>query len=677
MTINSIGAYAVSYTVTISAFMLALLVIQFVLDDLITVAFGLVSPFEANSSSKTPINHVIVISQGERSFDNYFGTFPGANGFPANLTVPLNPFSQPLREFTMANWFNTNITSPKIGFLINKGGVGVDTPGKNMNYGVWMDKNGTVAAGFETTNGSDYYVSSNGTYNDGRWHNVVVTYDGNSELRLYIDGSQIAEKQTGGAIPEPNIITPIRIGSNSFYPNNYFTGFIDEVRLWNRTLDDDEILKGYTNNTFDTRGQLVYSSFTKSYENSSGTNVGSSELGGIYLNGSSYLDIEYNNLLPTPRFGPFNNEKTITEAIGRGSEVYKTSYNKGLMNGFLFAQESAGRDPNQVIGYYDSKQLPYYWKFASEFALADNFFAPSLETGLANQQYLYTGTSVNYDKKIPFRGFINLNWTIFDELQATGHSWKVYVEDYDPALNYTAEDSRKNRYNNLLTAIPRFVDNKTLNSNIVDLDEYFRDLQNDTFPALSYIVGTNSEETAPKDVLKGQEFVSSLVLALMKSKHWNDSAFILTYRESGGWYDHVRPPIINDETYGFRVPTLIISPYAKKGHIDSTIYDVTSILKFIEYNYGLSALSKRDASANNILSSFDFSQPPTKPILLNYSMIESMSQDTGKNMSTNGENSYLVKLVYLVVLISIPVIAVIIYRLRYSSKESSTYVERT
>ena len=75
-------------------------------------------------------------------------------------------------------------------------------------------------------------------------------------------------------------------------------------------------------------------------------------------------------------------------------------------------------------------------------------------------------------------------------------------------------------------------------------------------------------KSAPKDITKGEQFVTSLILSLVKSKHWNDSAFILTYRESGGWYDHVAPPQIDKKGYGFRVPMLVISPYAKKGYID-------------------------------------------------------------------------------------------------------------
>jgi hypothetical protein len=102
----------------------------------------------AQNSTKTPINHIIVISQGKRSFDNYFGEYPGANGLPNNLSVPLNPFTPPLSKFTVATWFKTNETFMSNAYLVNKGGIGLDSSGYNMNYGIWMNRSGYIVAGF-------------------------------------------------------------------------------------------------------------------------------------------------------------------------------------------------------------------------------------------------------------------------------------------------------------------------------------------------------------------------------------------------------------------------------------------------------------------------------------------------------------------------------------------------
>ncbi|MDW8005550.1 MAG: alkaline phosphatase family protein, partial [Thermomicrobium sp.] len=111
----------------------------------------------------------------------------------------------------------------------------------------------------------------------------------------------------------------------------------------------------------------------------------------------------------------------------------------------------------------------------------------------------------------------------------------------------------------------------------------------------------------------GQRFVRSLIQALMRSPYWWNSAFLVTYDDWGGWYDHVPPPQVDEYGYGFRVPAFLVSPYAKRGYIDSTTYDFTSILKFIEENWDLQPLAERDARATSITNAFDFDQPPRPP----------------------------------------------------------------
>ncbi|MCB0148966.1 MAG: hypothetical protein KDE01_15100, partial [Caldilineaceae bacterium] len=94
---------------------------------------------------------------------------------------------------------------------------------------------------------------------------------------------------------------------------------------------------------------------------------------------------------------------------------------------------------------------------------------------------------------------------------------------------------------------------------------------------------------------------------VMLSQYWEDTAIFITYDDFGGWYDHVAPPVIDRWGPGGRVPLLVISPYARKGFIDSTFYDTTSLLKFIETRWGLEALGERDAAAN-LTNLFDFDQ---------------------------------------------------------------------
>ena len=100
--------------------------------------------------------------------------------------------------------------------------------------------------------------------------------------------------------------------------------------------------------------------------------------------------------------------------------------------------------------------------------------------------------------------------------------------------------------------------------------------------------------------------VTDLVNALMQSSAWKDTAIIVTWDDYGGFYDHVAPPPVDQYGYGPRVPTLVLSPYARPGHISHTQMDFTSPLKLIEERYGLPPLSTRDATAHDMQDCFDF-----------------------------------------------------------------------
>ena len=102
----------------------------------------------------------------------------------------------------------------------------------------------------------------------------------------------------------------------------------------------------------------------------------------------------------------------------------------------------------------------------------------------------------------------------------------------------------------------------------------------------------------------------SLVQAVQNSPYWKDTAIIITYDENGGFWDHVAPPTVDRWGPGTRVPLIVISPFAKKGFVDHTQYDTTSILKLIETRWGLAPLGPRDAAANGLTNAFDFSQAP-------------------------------------------------------------------
>jgi hypothetical protein len=160
-----------------------------------------------------------------------------------------------LDTFSVAAWFRTNENHTSESFIVNKGGKGTDRPGENMNYGIWITSSQKIRAGFEDSSGEDYYATSPATYNDGKWHYAVVTYDGSSTVRLYIDGNLVASESTSGALPEKTGIQPLRIGANSRELEGFFTGNIDEIRVWNRELPASEIAAQYNNGAYNSTRQ--------------------------------------------------------------------------------------------------------------------------------------------------------------------------------------------------------------------------------------------------------------------------------------------------------------------------------------------------------------------------------------------------------------------------------------
>ena len=149
-------------------------------------------------------------------------------------------------------------------------------------------------------------------------------------------------------------------------------------------------------------------------------------------------------------------------------------------------------------------------------------------------------------------------------------------------------------------------------ANFVPPGQIATDIQSGSLPQVSWVIGSaGGDEHPPQDIQLGQNYVADeIVNAIGGSKYWDAAAVFVTWDCFGGFFDHVPPPQVDEYGYGFRVPCLVISPYAKQGFIDGTVNDHTSILKFIETRYGLSPLSTRDAAANPMLETFDFAQAP-------------------------------------------------------------------
>jgi phospholipase C len=316
---------------------------------------------------------------------------------------------------------------------------------------------------------------------------------------------------------------------------------------------------------------------------------------------------------------PFHLDGRRIAPMGQSPEIYAAQYNNGAMNGFVSAFEHWRGVGDQAMGYYDDRDIPFYWNVADNYVLFDRLFTSAAGSSVWNHMFWTTGTPGNpaADELSP-TGFDAVP-TIFDRLQAAGVSWKFYVQDYRPEINIRTPGSGHAAAQ--LVRVPllnynRYLDDPALNSRIVDMSEYYKDLANGTLPAVSFMSPAGASEHPPSSVQAGERFVSSLVDALMTSSAWDSSAFMWTYDDWGGWYDHVSPPAVDAYGYGFRSPGLLVSAYAKKGHVDHTTLDFTSELKFIENNWGVPPLASRDAAANDITTAFDFSAPPRAATLL-------------------------------------------------------------
>jgi phospholipase C len=303
--------------------------------------------------------------------------------------------------------------------------------------------------------------------------------------------------------------------------------------------------------------------------------------------------------------------------------TFDLQYNEGKMNGFVHALNQRNQNGALAMGYYDDRDLPYYWNLADEYVLFDRFFSSDHGGSFANHMFWVTGQEGG--SRIEESGYTDL-LTVFDRLEERGISWKFYVQNYDPQINYrTVSQYTGNRASQViwvpLLNMDRFLDDPKLASHIVDLNEYYTDLEKGTLPAVAYIAPSGASEHPPGSIRSGQKFVKALLQALLRSEAWSSSAFLLTYDDWGGWYDHVVPPQVDEHGYGLRVPAILVSPYAKRGHVDSTVLDFTSIPKFIEENWSLEPLAKRDAKANSFTSAFDFAQAPREPVFIPFERV--------------------------------------------------------
>ena len=326
-------------------------------------------------------------------------------------------------------------------------------------------------------------------------------------------------------------------------------------------------------------------------------------------------------------------------------------------NGFVHTAAGDARDNNgqpfydtdglRAMGYWNGTDLNYDYFMATDFATSDRFFQPVLARTELNRAYLDSATS---------GGYVHANGTdtkdeaphkaqpIFEELQNAGMTWKVYINPDGTGCAgppYTASCLLKTvdlgSFSYAATVLANYP------QNVAPISEYFTDLTDGTLPQVAEIYagsdagldehGSVSDST-PINIQHGARYTSTLINAFMQSSYWQTSAFIFTFDESGGLYDHVSPqptvspdgikpvdllssdicysttgPLCDFTWTGYRIPLTVISPYAKKNYVSHTVMDQTAILKFIEKRFSLPALNKRDAAQPDMSEFFDFNNP--------------------------------------------------------------------
>jgi len=201
------------------------------------------------------------------------------------------------------------------------------------------------------------------------------------------------------------------------------------------------------------------------------------------------------------------------------------------------------------------------------------------------------------------------NPTLGDKLTAANVAWKFYSGGLDNALAGNPDPTFQAHHQSYLY-FQNYGPGAAGASHIVDDTNFVKDLASGTLPAVSWVkaIGANNEHPGYANLITGQMYVANLIGQIQMSSAWKDTMIVVVYDEAGGHFDHVAPMPVDRFGPSTRVPAYIVSPFAKRGFIDHSNYEVTSILKTIELRFGLDALSDRDATAVPLLSPFDFTQ---------------------------------------------------------------------
>jgi phospholipase C len=267
----------------------------------------------------------------------------------------------------------------------------------------------------------------------------------------------------------------------------------------------------------------------------------------------------------------------------------RVQYNNGACDGFL----RSGRNDVYAIGYYRKRDLSFLGAAAPYWTVCDRYFAAFMGPTFPNRLYMHAAVTDRITNTFSLSSLP----TIWDRLAERSISRRFY-------------------YSNVPTLALWGVKYASIERPFAN---FLRDCKQGKLPRVSFVdpvftgsdEGTAGDDHPHADIRVGEWFLSRIYRAVTTSPNWPRTVLIINFDEWGGFFDHVPPPQAPDvdpsyRLRGFRVPCLVISPYARRRHVAHGIYDHTSILKMIEWRWNLEPLSVRDAQANNIANVLDF-----------------------------------------------------------------------
>ncbi|MGI5324536.1 alkaline phosphatase family protein [Actinomadura nitritigenes] len=274
----------------------------------------------------------------------------------------------------------------------------------------------------------------------------------------------------------------------------------------------------------------------------------------------------------------------------------RTEYNGGACDGWL----RAGDNDVFSIGYFKGPDLGFHGRAALDWTLCDRYFAAIMSSTFPNRIFQHAGQTDRISNTFTFSELTTV-WDRLKERKIPAHYyfsdvpftalWGLKHLDISRHINYFYDDAKHGRLPAVSFVEPGFV--------------------GEALPGLS------EDEHPLADIRFGQSFLNKVYTAIIDSPNWARTLLVINYDEWGGFFDHVPPPAGPDPRpdlgtglRGFRVPCLLISPRARRGAVAHEVYDHTSVLKAIEWRWGLEPLSVRDAAARNIAEVLDFEGAP-------------------------------------------------------------------